>query len=56
LQARGKAIISPEGKLIKMIGAGLDITDLKEVEREINEKNQHLAQALEELKMLRNTW
>jgi PAS domain-containing protein len=33
-----------------MIGAGLDITDLKEVEREINEKNQHLAQAWEELK------
>jgi PAS domain S-box-containing protein len=50
LQARGKTITSPEGKLIKMTGTGQDITELKKTEEALYDKNQKLSQALNELK------
>jgi PAS domain S-box-containing protein len=51
VQARGKALLSPEGEVIKMTGTGQDITELKVTEEALHEKNQRLSQALEELKI-----
>ncbi|MDO1444752.1 PAS domain S-box protein [Rhodocytophaga aerolata] len=55
LQARGKAIVSPQGKLIKMTGTGQDITELKKTEEALHDKNLKLSQALEELKVAEET-
>lgn len=51
LQARGKAIVSPQGKLLKMTGTGQDITELKKTEEDLHDKNLELSQALDELKI-----
>jgi PAS domain S-box-containing protein len=55
LQARGKAIVSPQGELLKMTGTGQDITELKKTEEALQDKNLKLGQALKELKTAEET-